>query len=62
VDSIAHAYLEAAIMPHYYFDIKDGHRLVDPAGRDCKGDATAKEMARVLAASHWIRLPSIRRG
>ncbi|SHN81027.1 hypothetical protein SAMN05444170_4585 [Bradyrhizobium erythrophlei] len=19
-------------MPHYYFDIKDGHRLVDPAG------------------------------
>ena len=19
-------------MPHYYFDIKDGHRLVDPSG------------------------------
>jgi hypothetical protein len=23
-------------MPHYFFDIKDGHRLVDPSGSDVK--------------------------
>jgi hypothetical protein len=28
-------------MPHYYFDIKDGHRLVDPSGSNCKNDAAA---------------------
>jgi hypothetical protein len=36
-------------MPHYFFDIKDGHRLVDPAGSDCENDAAAIEKARVLA-------------
>jgi hypothetical protein len=28
-------------MPHYYFDIKDGHRLVDPAGLNFKTDDDA---------------------
>jgi hypothetical protein len=25
-------------MPHYYFDIKDGHRFVDPSGLEFKND------------------------
>ena len=28
-------------MPHYYFDIKDGHRLVDPSGLEIKNDDAA---------------------
>jgi hypothetical protein len=36
-------------MPRYFFDIKDGHRLVDPAGRECKNDTAAKDMAEALA-------------
>ena len=28
-------------MPHYYFDIKDGHRLVDPSGLEFKNDDAA---------------------
>jgi hypothetical protein len=36
-------------MPHYFFDIKDGHGLVDLAGSDCKNDAAAFEKAKVLA-------------
>jgi hypothetical protein len=28
-------------MPHYYFDIKDGHRLVDPSGSEFKNDDAA---------------------
>jgi hypothetical protein len=37
-------------MPHYYFDIKDGHRLVDPSGLlDFKNDADAIAKASVIA-------------
>ena len=36
-------------MPHYYFDIKDGHGLVDPSGSDCDDDTDAIEKARVIA-------------
>jgi hypothetical protein len=36
-------------MPHYYFDIKDGHRLVDPSGLDFKNDDAAIAMAKVIA-------------
>jgi hypothetical protein len=28
-------------MPHYYFDIQDGHRLVDPSGLEFKNDDAA---------------------
>jgi hypothetical protein len=38
-------------MPHYYFDVKNGHRLVDPAGLECKTDADATKQARVIAAT-----------
>jgi hypothetical protein len=51
--------LEALIMPHYYFDIKDGHRLVDPAGQECKDDAAAKEMARILAIGVSLDTPAV---
>ncbi len=36
-------------MPRYFFDIKDGHRLVGPSGFDCINEAIAFERARVLA-------------
>jgi hypothetical protein len=36
-------------MPHYYFDIKDGHGLVDPSGSEFKNDdaAIAKEVIAI---------------
>jgi hypothetical protein len=46
-------------MPHYFFDIKDGHRLVDPAGTDCKNDAAAIEKARVLAIGVSLDKPAV---
>jgi hypothetical protein len=36
-------------MPRYYFDVKNGHRLVDPAGVDCIGDAAAKKQGEAVA-------------
>lgn len=35
-------------LPHYFFDIKNGHRLVDPAGLDCSNDREAVEKARFV--------------
>jgi hypothetical protein len=41
-------------MPRYFFDIKDGRRLVDPSGLDCLDDADAiwkgETMARQIEA------------
>lgn len=37
-------------MPRYYFDLKDGHRLVDPSGVDCPNDEAAQKQAKVIAA------------
>jgi hypothetical protein len=45
-------------MPQYFFDIQDGHRLVDPSGRECTNDAAAKEMARVLAIGVSLDKPA----
>jgi hypothetical protein len=36
-------------MPHYYFDIKNGHRLIDPAGLDCSDDDDAIAKAKLIA-------------
>ena len=36
-------------MPRYYFDIKDGHRSVDPLGRAFKNDHDAIERAKAVA-------------
>jgi hypothetical protein len=46
-------------MPHYLFDIKDGHRLVDPAGSNCKNDTAAIEKARVLAIGVSLDKPAV---
>jgi hypothetical protein len=46
-------------MPHYFFDIKDGHRLVDPAGSNCKNDTAAIEKARVLAIGVSLDKPAV---
>lgn len=46
-------------MPHYFFDIKDDHRLVDPAGSECKDDSAAMEKARVLAIGVSLDKPAV---
>jgi hypothetical protein len=45
-------------MPRYFFGIKDGHRLVDPAGRECENDSAAREVARVLAIGVSLDTPA----
>jgi hypothetical protein len=47
------------LMPRYFFDIKDGHRLVDPTGRECKDDTAAKDMAEALAIVVSIDTPAV---
>ena len=46
-------------MPHYYFDIKDGHRFVDPSGLDCENDNDAMEKARVIAIGVSLDKPAV---
>jgi hypothetical protein len=46
-------------MPRYFFDINDGHRLLDPSGSDCKNDAAAIEKARVLAIGVSLDKPAV---
>jgi hypothetical protein len=36
-------------MPRYFFDIKHGHKPIDPTGFDCGNDAEAIERANTLA-------------
>jgi hypothetical protein len=36
-------------MPRYFFDIKNGHRLIDPTGLDCSGDDEAFANAKMIA-------------
>jgi hypothetical protein len=36
-------------MARYFFDIKNGHRLIDPAGLDCKDDKEAMRSAAAIA-------------
>ena len=44
-------------MPRYFFDVKNGHRLVDPAGVDCRSDEAAKEQGKVVAHQIAIDVP-----
>ena len=37
-------------MPRYFFDVKNGHRLIDPLGLNCRDDEAAMEAARAIAA------------
>jgi hypothetical protein len=46
-------------MPHYYFDIKDGHRLVDPSGLDFKNDEAAIAKAKVIAIGVSLDKPAV---
>jgi hypothetical protein len=45
-------------MPRYFFDIKEGHRLVGPSGSDCKNDGAAIEKARVIAIGVSLDKPT----
>jgi hypothetical protein len=38
-------------MPHYYFDIKDGHRLLDPSGLNFNDDDDTFSKAQVIAVA-----------
>jgi hypothetical protein len=33
----------------YYFDVKNGHRLIDPSGLDCRDDKEAIQAGKVIA-------------
>jgi hypothetical protein len=46
-------------MPHYYFDIKEGHRFVDPSGSEFKNDDAAIAKAKVLAIGVSIDKPEV---
>ncbi len=46
-------------MSRYFFDIKDGHRLVDPSGRDCKSDVDAITTAEVMAIGVSLDKPAV---
>jgi hypothetical protein len=46
-------------MPRYFFDIENGHRLVDPAGRECKNDKDAIKIAEVIAVGVSLDTPAV---
>lgn len=46
-------------MPHNFFDIEEGHRLVYPSGRNFKDDLTAIECAKVIAIQVSMDTPRI---
>jgi hypothetical protein len=46
-------------MPRYYFDIKNGHRLVDPSGSDCESDTDAVDKAKVIAIGVSLDKPAV---
>ena len=46
-------------MPHYYFDIKDGHRLVDASGLDFKNDDAAIAKAKAIAIGVSLDKPAV---
>ena len=46
-------------MPHYFFDIKDGHRLVDPSGLNFKNDDDAIARAEVIAIGVSLDKPAV---
>jgi hypothetical protein len=44
-------------MPHYFFDVMDGHRLFDPKGFVCEDDSDAIIRAAVFAIGVSIDKP-----
>lgn len=46
-------------MPRYFFDIEDGHRLVDPSGMNFKNDKAAIARAEVFAIQVSLDTPKV---
>jgi hypothetical protein len=46
-------------MPRYFFDIKNGHRLIDPAGLDCRDDREANAQASSLGQAIAAEVPNV---
>jgi hypothetical protein len=46
-------------MPQYYFEIKDGHRLLDPSGSNFKNDDDAIARAKVIAIGVSLDKPAV---
>jgi hypothetical protein len=46
-------------MPRYYFDIKDGHGLVDLSGSEFKNDDAAIAKAKVIAIGVSLDKPAV---
>jgi hypothetical protein len=46
-------------VPHYYFDTKNGHRLVDRSGLEFKNDAAAIARAKVIAIGVSLDKPAV---
>jgi hypothetical protein len=46
-------------MPRYFFDIKNGHRLIDPAGLDCRDEREANAQAISLAQAVAAVVPNV---
>ena len=46
-------------MPRYFFNIEDGHRLVDPSGTNCKNDTDAIDKAKVIAIGVSLDKPAV---
>jgi hypothetical protein len=45
-------------MARYFFDVKNGHRLIDPSGLDCPNDREAKAQAAVIARQIAADVPA----
>jgi hypothetical protein len=46
-------------MPRYFFDVQDGHRLVDPSGANFSNDEAALGRARVVAIGVSLDKPAV---
>ena len=53
------AKLNGGAMPRYFFDIKNGHRLVDPSGMDFDSDDDAIARAKVFAIQVSLDTPKV---
>ncbi len=45
-------------MSRYFFDVENGHRLIDPAGLDCRNDKEATDWAILIARQIAMDAPS----
>jgi hypothetical protein len=45
-------------VPHYFFDVKNGQRLVDPSGVDCRDDHEAIKAGLIIAQQIAADAPS----